>query len=131
VNANVAALYAYLGEQKRSSYKAAITTIEKGVKLTKASILYQRSLTPYYSHAMELLYVIRRAYRNGASGLKDSLSFLEMQSWKDEDSINPFPKQRPICCNDWGKPIWISPVLQTVRQLRAVCCNKSHAEVSQ
>ena len=121
VNANIIALYAYLHRNDRESYRAAVTTVSKGVSITKASYLYQRSLTPYYAHAMELLYAVRRAVRQGAYELQAALVVLEAQDWNHETSAAPYPRDRPICCNDWGKPIWTAPVLQAARELSATC----------
>ena len=115
VNANVAALYAWRGLADSPACRAACAAVERGVRRGVGREGTVRLIMPFYAHPLEILYAVRRAVEFGATSLSAILGWLSRQPWAAHDEANVWPRDRPICCNSHGRPIWTAPSLQAAR----------------
>ena len=117
VNANVAGLYAAVGSTTEPGFLAACETVARAVRSTSGSPPHLRVVAPFYRHPLELLYAVQRAVRVGASPLVGTLAEIKLLPWAAEDRASGWLRERGICCNAGGLPVWIAPALQAARQL--------------
>lgn len=112
VNLNVLCLYAYLGLNHREVYKTALKSVTNGLELSGLDPLYMRQLAPFYAQPGEVYECIKRAVRFGALELTGWLNrFRHFESYRTDEVF------RPICCNNWGQPLWFSSALHGIRAI--------------
>lgn len=118
VNINVLALYAYLGLNRSNVYKTALQSVKQGIKSSGLDHLHMRQLAPFYAHPLEVYECIKRAVHFGAIELAgERNAFQHLESYRT-DGIN-----HPVCCNDWGQPLWFSSTLQKARTISELIPN--------
>lgn len=112
VNLNILALYACLGLGGTDVYRAALRSVLAGIKLTRLDPLHMRHLAPFYAHPYEVYEALSRAVYFGAGELAGKPEeFRHFEAQRGQDA------KQPVCCNDWGQPIWSSTALQAARSL--------------
>jgi hypothetical protein len=110
VNANVAALLAYLELTHLSCYKEICTMIEGAVQWAESSSFRLGTLTPFYPNVLEFYLALFHAVKCGAWQLRPSLEQLA--------SVTEFNKaDEAICSSAYGKTKWYCPVLSELRKM--------------
>ncbi len=115
VNANVIALYSFLGLTHWQGYAEACQMIEEGIRWAGDCRVRAKSLSPFYADPIELLYAVRHAVVQGATQLEKSLELLNRMPWTTEQANHIL--ERPICSSAYGSVVWKSENLQKLRQL--------------
>lgn len=116
VNANVIALFSYLGLDELPGFDESCEMIEGGIRWSKGRSFYIRTLTPFYPDPAEFVYAIDHAVECGAKQLEESLELLNNLSWM-QDNDNENSEEKPICGNAYVGDIWHSRVLHLARNI--------------
>lgn len=113
VNANLAALAAYVGATDEFAYRGACRSLlaAAGGGLDPRRLI--RRLAPFYAGVGELWLAVRRAVIFGAGSLAPCLRWLEAAS----ASVGALDDDAPLYCNEHGRPLWRAPCLQLARRL--------------
>lgn len=113
VNANVAALAARIGETGHEAFAGARDSLLAAARSGHDPRLCGRLLAPYYASICELRLAVLRAVALGVDALAPCLDWLAGTA---DDVLRP---DKPLYCNQHGRPVWRAPALQLARGFAA------------
>jgi hypothetical protein len=113
VNANVAALMAYLGARHLPGYEEALATIDAGLAWAAADRARLASLTPFYPSPGGFAEALAHAVECGASALAHAARHVaHLAQERGEDDAR-------CCSSAYGHVAWRCPALEEARALSA------------
>lgn len=115
VNANVAAFGARIGETGHAAFDGACDSLLAAARSGHDPQLCGRLLAPFYASICELRIAMLRAVALGAAVLAPCLDWLAGAAGADD----PLRPDKPLYCNQHGRPVWRSPALQLARAIAA------------
>jgi hypothetical protein len=113
VNANVAALFAYLGLKRLPGYLEACGLIERALAWAGGSAIRARTLAPFYPAPCELVGAIEHAVACGADELGRALEQARRAPWA---AAVP---DAPLCSSMYGACRWTSDAVAIARRVAA------------
>jgi hypothetical protein len=113
VNANVAALMAYLGAFHLPGYGEAVATIDAGLAWAASDRTRLASLTPFYPSLGGFAEALAHAVECGASALGPAARHVEGLALEQADQA------APCCSSAYGNVAWRCPALDEARALAA------------
>lgn len=111
VNANVVALAHRIGLHDHPACEGATASLLAAAQGKYLPQVFARRLAPYYADISELWFSVRRAMTLGAERLAPVLPWLAPAIHADVLACD-----KPLYCNDHGRPIWRSAALQQARR---------------
>jgi hypothetical protein len=113
VNANVAALLAFLDATHLPGYDAAVATVRQGLEWAGEDPVRRSALTPFYPDARSLAEALEHAVESGTEPLREA--------WQHASTLPPPPTAEPPGCfrSAYGGTVWYATALDLVRSAAA------------
>jgi hypothetical protein len=116
VNVNVLACLARSGCAPAAEDAGACDAVNAACRTADLSRSSLRSLAPFYADVTEVEIALERAVAAGATPLWPAWLALKGRGFVSQDKQSARPPDRPLYCNDHGRPLWRSASLQRARR---------------